>query len=276
MLTFMSGCLAARSFRDHAEAAGRAGFEAITIWPNVLRRALRKDGLSPADMRALLDDNGLVLAEIEGCVDWAPGMEHLDNYGIKRKDYLDLTAALGGRNVGAIFPLDATLDLARAANGFAELCDDAAARGLGVALEFVSFGAVADAATAWAIVEQAGRPSGGLVVDLFHHARGPAQGDNAMLRTLPASAIRTVQLCDLPKHATPPLREETMRHRLLPGEGELDVAGFVQTLREMGVDACFGIEVYRPDFEQRSTEDVMAILIHATKRALSGGDERSA
>jgi sugar phosphate isomerase/epimerase len=65
-----------------------------------------------------------------------------------------------------------------------------------------------------------------------------------------------------------------MHHRLLPGEGEMDVTGFMRTLREMGVDACVGLEVYRPDFEARSTDDVMALLMRATKRTLDCSGER--
>ena len=59
--TFMAGCLARTPFRAQVPAAAAAGFDSITIWPNIWRHARRRDTLTLPDMRAILDDAGLDL-----------------------------------------------------------------------------------------------------------------------------------------------------------------------------------------------------------------------
>ena len=61
--------------------------------------------------------------------------------------------------------------------GFAGLCDRAAEHGLLVALEFLPWSGIPDVATAWRIVDAAGRANGGLLVDTWHHLRGVADDD---------------------------------------------------------------------------------------------------
>lgn len=48
-----------RSFREFSEAAGSAGFTAISIGAGDYKQA-RKSGYSDADIRALLADNGIL------------------------------------------------------------------------------------------------------------------------------------------------------------------------------------------------------------------------
>lgn len=278
MLTLMGGCLGRRAFREQVEAAGAAGFRAISLWPNTWRHALRKEGLSLRDMRAVLDDNGVVLTDIEGCRDWARPAGSVASgptkYGLARDDYFEACAELGGRNVGAVYLENVTFDKRRAAHDFSELCDDAASFGLGVALEFVAFSDISDAATAMEVLRLAGRPNGGLVVDLWHHIRGSGLGDNALLRALPADRIFTVQFCDGPTYSSLPLEEETTFHRQMPGDGEMPVASFLALMRQIGVNAPYGPEVWRPSFDSLDAADVTRALIAVTRRVEADGHWR--
>jgi sugar phosphate isomerase/epimerase len=52
-----------------------------------------------------------------------------------------------------------------------------------------------------------------------------------------------VQLSDAPREAEANLLDETMHRRLLPGDGDGDVAGFVRLLDEIGAKAPIGVEV---------------------------------
>lgn len=278
MLTLMGGCLGRRAFREQVEAAGAAGFRAISLWPNTWRHALRKEGLSLRDMRAVLDDNGVVLTDIEGCRDWARPAGSVASgptkYGLARDDYFEACAELGGRNVGAVYLENVTFDKRRAAHDFSELCDDAASFGLGVALEFVAFSDISDAATAMEVLRLAGRPNGGLVVDLWHHIRGSGLGDNALLRALPADRIFTVQFCDGPTYSSLPLEEETTFHRQMPGDGEMAVGSFLALMRQIGVNAPYGPEVWRPSFDGLDAVDVTRALIAVTRRVEADGHWR--
>lgn len=267
--TFMAGCLPRTPFRVQAAAAAAAGFDSISTWPNIWRHALRRDSLTLADMRAMLDDRGLTLTDVDGCSDWVPVPSAPDRVSgpmrqrVPRHELFDVCAALGGTTVVAVHLTDAGLDLGRDTAGFAKLCDDAASRGLRVALEFFPFSNVRDLDTAWRIVSEADRSNGGLVVDFWHHVRSGRDDD--LLGRIPSDRIYTVQLADGPAAAPADLAQEAMYHRMMPGTGEFGVAGFLSLLDAMGVGAPCGPELYARSFDERPAREVAAELYRALR-----------
>lgn len=246
-LTLMAGCVARTPFRTQVEAAARAGFQAITTWPNIWRHARERQCLSLRDMRTLLDDNGLVLTEIEGIRDWPPGNETLD-----------VCAELAGQTVVAMLLDPAPYDLAQEVERFVGFAEAAQSRGLRPAIEFVAFGGIADAATAWRVIEQSGSAEAGIVIDLCHHVR--SGGDDAALLAIPPERIVSVQIADGPAIAPPDLLEEATYGRMWPGEGAFDISGFVAMLASRGVRANGGLELYHRDFAAREPEEVIRQL----------------
>jgi sugar phosphate isomerase/epimerase len=269
-LTFMAGSLARTPFSEQVKAASAAGFDSLTIWPNIWRHAMRKEGLSLADMRSMLSDNGLTLTDGDAYRDWVPPPK-IDSIsfgpmrsGVPRDEFLDVVEKLGGTTVIAVHLTDAPLRMDRDIESFAELCDDAAKHGLRVALEFVAFSNIPDVATAWKIVEGAGRKNGGLVVDLWHHMR--STGDHGALRKVPADKVFTVQLSDGPAKAPDNIVEEAMFQRRLPGNGKFDAVGFLRILADMGVSASLGPELYHSSFQTRAPVEIMKESLAATRR----------
>jgi sugar phosphate isomerase/epimerase len=114
---------------------------------------------------------------------------------------------------------------------FAALCDRAG-DDLTVALEFMPYSGVPDLATAWQILDDAGRANSALIVDVWHWAR--AGMTPADLGPVPADRIVALQLCDVLEHPMEPLRAESLGHRLPPGQGYGDAVGVVRALRERG------------------------------------------
>lgn len=89
-LVLCSGTLArATSFRDRVDAALAGGFAGISLWGRDYWGG-RRDGLTDADMRIMLADNGLGVAEIDLAWWWLPGAsdiqipESLDTRGALR------------------------------------------------------------------------------------------------------------------------------------------------------------------------------------------------
>jgi sugar phosphate isomerase/epimerase len=267
--TFMAGCLARTPFRVQVAAASAAGFDSMTIWPNIWRHARRRDSLTLADMRAMLDDRGVTLTDADGCADWVPGSSAPDGVRgpmrrrVPREEFFEVCVALGGTTVVAVHLTDAGLDLGRDIEGFAGLCDDAARHGLRVALEFFPFSNVPDLGTAWRIVSGAGRANGGLVVDLCHHVRSGR--DDELLELIPPGRIYTVQLADGPATAPADLVREAMYERMMPGTGEFSAARFVSLLEAMGVRAPCGPELYSPSFDERPAGEVADQLYRALR-----------
>lgn len=254
-LTLMAGCVARVPFRTHVEAAARAGFEAITIWPNIWRHAVSKGGLSLRDMRKVLDDNGLALTDVEGVMQWPPGSEHLE-----------VCAELGGERVVAMQLDPGPFDLPREAERFALFDEAAQAHGVKTAVEFVAFGGLRNASTAWRLIELAGSPEAGIVLDIAHHIR--AQGTDAELNAIPAERIVTIQLADGPASPPDDLVQEATFGRMWPGEGVFDVSGFMGRLSQRGVRANVGLELYQPEFATRDPYALIEELARRTRACL--------
>lgn len=247
----MAGCVTRVPFRTQVEAAARAGFEAITIWPNIWRHAV-KSGLSLRDMRMMLDDNGLALTEVEGVMQWPPGPEHLE-----------ACAELGGERVVAMQLDPGPFDLPREAERFALFDEAAHAHGVKTAVEFVAFGGLNKASAAWRLIELSGSPDAGIVLDIAHHLRG--RGPDQDLNAIPAERVVTIQLADGPANPPDDLAQEATYGRMWPGEGEFDVAGFLRKLSQRGVRANVGLELYQPEFAARDPYELIEELARRTK-----------
>ncbi len=252
-------CTATMGFgplRAFVEAAGSAGFDAISLSGGDYKSA-RFSRMSDADIRALLGDNGIRVAELDGIVDWLRPLPveqgagyGLDNpfFGHTQSEFLDIAAAVDARSITAVDPFMGHVALDDMVDAFARLCDRAAAFGLLVHLEFLSWGPVADLATAWDIVRLADRPNGGLVLDTLHLVRS---GSMDCLAGIQADKIFATQFCDATaKRVLDPFTDAA--NRLWPGEGELSLGTVLRQIRDGGCRAPLGIEVMNE--ETRSME----------------------
>jgi sugar phosphate isomerase/epimerase len=236
--------------RDVIPAAAEAGFEAVSIYGAAVRRSMRRDGIGPEVLAALIREHGLSVTDVEAVADWfAPLPDGLPRWldpGFDEAGFLDLAAAFGARTLVAVHfgPLPRIED---AADQFGRLCDAAAARGLSVAIEYPAMATLGDVGTAWAIVEAAARPNSGVVHDVWHHDRSPA-GD-AELALVPPERFLSIQLADA---ATDPIGPpmEDVRFRRLLSAGELRPADLLRSLVARGVRCPVGIEVFTP-FDER-------------------------
>jgi sugar phosphate isomerase/epimerase len=267
-LCFYFGCLVRTPFRQVVPAIAAAGFEAMTLWPNVWRHAQKKDGLSLAAMRALLDEHRIRVTELEGFRDWTPQPAHPGPLGapLPRSEYFEVGAALGANALQASYWTDAPLLPERETESFARLCDDAAKYAMRVGLEAVAFSGIPSVDVAWPIVQKAGRANAGLIADIAHHVRSGAS--EAVLASIPAERIYCVQLSDGPRRPPADLAREAMFERLPPGEGEWDVARYLQIFASKGVRCPVGPEHYNASFDARPPTEVARELAQATRDAL--------
>ncbi|MDR7260051.1 sugar phosphate isomerase/epimerase [Sphingomonas sp. BE270] len=135
--------------------------------------------------------------------------------------FLDRAAELGAANV---LVAGDDPDPSRLRDRFAALCDLAAARELTADLEFMPWTAVKDLGAARAIVEAAGAPNGGVLIDALHFDRSATTLED--VKALPAPLIHYMQLCDGLADYDPSdegLIKVARGERLLPGEGDIDL-----------------------------------------------------
>jgi sugar phosphate isomerase/epimerase len=223
---------------DRISAASAAGFSGIGLFAGQYRQLLA-DGWSAGRVHELLTGNGIAITQIEALSGW--GARHpSDEYLEFERFVWDMVDEFDVAYVQAIGPIDGTFD--EAAVRFGALCDRGARHGATIGLEFLPFTNIRDAADALAIVDAAGRPNGGVCVDIWHHVRGA--NDLDLIRRIPVELIAGVQMSDGP---TPPTlldyKDDCLRTRVPPGDGAFEVDAFVTTLLELGVDLPWDLEV---------------------------------
>ncbi len=273
-----AGTLGGTPFAERATAASEAGFTGVSMYSTDYERA-RADGLSDLDLRSLLADLGLALAELDPLLSWVPGTglgsgatgEGAAFFRATEEDYYEMADALGARSLNAVLFTDTDVPRDGIAEAFAALCDRAAEHGLLVHLEFLPWTQIPDLATALEIVSLADRPNGGLMLDSWHHFRSGAGPD--ALRAAPGERFLAVQLSDAPSEPAPDVVQETLHGRRLPGEGNIDLVGLIRTLDELGSRAPIGVEIFSDelaalpakDAAQRAAQTVRAVLEQARR-----------
>jgi sugar phosphate isomerase/epimerase len=62
----------------------------------------------------------------------------------------------------------------------------------------------------------------------------------------------------------PDLVEETTKHRNLPGEGEVDIRGYIKAGEEIGYEGPWGVEVLSDDLRALPFEEIFKRSYEAT------------
>ncbi|MGD9794923.1 MAG: sugar phosphate isomerase/epimerase family protein [Acidimicrobiia bacterium] len=275
-LVLYAGCLPATPFREYVDAAASAGWNAISIWPHMYRRAMSREGLDVATMRRIVRDAGIKLTDLDSCGSWLPAPVAKAGEAEAPKtmrslwttqEFIDVAVALEADTLVAVHLSGEKIEHQVAVDGLGTLCDAAGAAGLRVALEFIPFSGIVDLRTAISIVNDVGRNNLGYVVDVCHVRR--SHSDLALLAEVPADKVFSVQLGDGVREMPTDLIDEAMYHRGDPGSGDFDVPGFVAALAARGVSTRVGPEIYRRGFSERPARDVAADLIASTRAALA-------
>ena len=228
-------------FDERVAAAASAGMAGIGLYVFEYARLREEEGRSAADIRAVLDGHGLVLADAEVIRGWwaTEGEPRHESQRIEALAW-EMADEFGIRYLQAIGPYECSLE--QAAEGFGELCDRAAAYGVLVGIEPLPYTNIASAPDAQAIVAAAGRANGGYCVDIWHHTRGPNGLDE--ITALEPERIFAIQMNDgTLQPALDDYKTDCLAHRMPPGQGEFDCVGFVRALVQMGVTAPISLEV---------------------------------
>ncbi len=241
-LVLHAGTLRKASVAEKCAAAVAGGFAAVTLYPEDVRRA-RAEGLGLADVKRLIADHGLVLADLDPLLCWLPGEPIPPGFAAATEpEFYAIAEAVGARSLNVAQGFGARIELDRAAEALAGVCDRAWEHGLLVTLEYLPWSGIPDAATALAIVERTGRANATLMFDTWHTFRGRA--DDAQLRAIPGARIGSVQINDAPAEPAGDLVTETLNARLLPGAGAIPLVRWLRLLDAIGSRAPIGVEVF--------------------------------
>ncbi len=241
--------------RTRIEVAAAAGFRGFGVTHPDLMAAVADIGL--AGVRALLDANGIEHRELELLTGWwADGAARHASDAV-RHDLLDAAEALGARTIKVAPDVSgAAWDPDRWATELATLGHEAAEHGTRVALEFLPWSNIADVHQGRKLVEAAGHPAVGLLVDAWHVGRAGTPVSD--LAALPAERIFGVELDDFADQQVGTMFEDTRDRRRYCGEGGFDVPGMINALRRAGWHGPWGVEILSEEHRTAPYADAVA------------------
>ena len=120
-------------------------------------------------------------------------------------------------------------------------------RGLRLAYEAVPWGRIRTHEDAWRIVQHVDHPALGLCLDSFHVLS--LDNDPAAIAQVASNKVFHVQLADAPR-LNMDVREWSLHYRMFPGQGSLDVAGFLSQILTMGYTGPIALEVFNDVYQQ--------------------------
>jgi sugar phosphate isomerase/epimerase len=228
---------------DRCAEARKVGFSGLGIWHADLQHVLETRSLR--EMKEVLDENGLRHLELEFLMDW-----FLDPGDVRRKAsdevralLFDAAGALDAHHIKVGNIPGVPADISRLTESFGELCAQAALHtDAKVVYEFMPFDTnVRSVDAALTVVEGAGAANGGIAIDTWHMSKlGIAPDD---LRRIPLEYLSWIELSDGMLDDMDDLVDETVNHRALPGEGELDLRSYVEVCSDHGYAGPWGVEV---------------------------------
>lgn len=253
---------------EKLEAIAAAGFDGVEIFENDL---LHYAG-SPREIRQLCADLGIAITlfqpfrDFEGCK-----RERLQKNLDRAERKFDLMQELGTdlvlvcSNVQA----DALGEEQVLVDDLRLLAEHAGARGLRIGYEGLAWGRHVNTwQQVWNLVRQADHPALGVILDSFHTLS--LKGDPRGIRDLPGDKIFFVQMADAPILAMDVL--EWSRHfRCFPGQGELDLAGFLAPIIASGYRGPLSLEIFNDGFRAAPTRqnaaDGLRSLLYLEEKA---------
>ncbi len=232
----------ARDIRTRIETAARAGFTGMGFWHTDI--AAIKQHTSLADMRKMLDDNGIIHIEIEWLNEWFRTDERRVESDQWRALLLDAAEQLNGRHIKIADLANHDVSVEQMTPAFAELCAQAAERGTNIVFEMLppAFSNLPSLDLVLKLVKGSGAKNGGIMVDNLHVQRIGESFDK-LEASLGEDIVVAVEINDgflgTPVH----FEDSVINRRLLPGDGEFDIEGFLHAVWNSGYDGPIGVEV---------------------------------
>jgi len=235
-------------------AIAKAGFDGIEIF----EQDFISFDLSPAEVRRMVADHGLEITLFQPFRDF----EGLPEGPLRQRAFsrarhkFDLMCELGTDLMlicSSVHPAGLG-GIDRCASDFQELGDIASSYDLRVGYEALAWGRfINDHRDAWEIVRRANHENVGLILDSFHTLGRKLDPDS--IRTIPGDKIFFVQLADAPAIEMD-LLYWSRHFRNMPGEGDLDLASFMDALFATGYEGPLSLEIFNDEFRRGDAEMV--------------------
>jgi sugar phosphate isomerase/epimerase len=229
-------------FRRRVEIAGKAGFTGMGFWHADILEIRKK--YSFKDMKHILDTNGIVNVEVEWLLDWYCTDARKAASDEIRALLLEAAEVLRARHIKIADLGNDCADLSQMTPAFAALCRQAADRGTNILFEMLpaQFSRLPSLDQVLELTRGSGAANGGIMLDNLHLQRIGIPPEE-IVRTLNERDLIGVEINDGVLATPVHFQDSVVNKRLLPGDGEFDIAAFLNALWTVGYDGPIGVEV---------------------------------
>jgi sugar phosphate isomerase/epimerase len=231
------GEISPHDFKDRVEAAARAGFKGIGIWHTDLEHCMLHRSLK--EMRRILDGNGMKHVELEFLTDWFLDGGRKAESDTRKARLLTASEALHAKHVKIGDFYNVPCPMGRIVEAFSALCREAEDHGATIGFEVMQCSMIDSLADAITLVETAGAPNGGLILDILQVANLGITHEQ--IRRIPLRYLVGLELNDGALPGSP--RYDPSRARRFCGEGDFDIRGLVACARGIGFAGPWAVEV---------------------------------
>ena len=262
---------------ERVAAVASAGYTGFGISAPDLEQV--RDTIGYAGLKRLLDSADIRDVELEYLENWWTAGERRRESDRTRAVLLEAASALGARHIKVgLGDRQFQNDETRFPAEFERLAADAQAHGTRVAFEPPALSMMSTIAPAAELVRRVAHPAGGLLVDIWHVVRSGMHFDE-LRSVLPPEYLFAAELSDGDLDVVGELFDDTFDRRLLPGEGRFDVPAFVTTLRALGFNGPWGLEIMSTAQRALPVSAAVNNAIRAAERVfgqVDGADRNSA
>jgi sugar phosphate isomerase/epimerase len=246
------------SLEDELQVIADAGYDGVEPWIRELDAYVEAGG-SLDDLRDRLTDLGLQVENAIGFFEWVVDDAELRAKGFEEaRRNMDMVARIGGSLLAAP-PFGATdvsnMDLHRAAERYADLCEVGAGYGVVPVVEFWGVSkCLGRLSEGVAVAVGSGRREACVLADVFHMYKGgsPFEG----LRLVGPHTIALLHMNDYP--ADPPHATVKDSDRVYPGDGIAPIAQILSDLHETGYHGALSLELFNEAYWAQDAAEVAA------------------
>ncbi|MGE5201326.1 MAG: sugar phosphate isomerase/epimerase family protein [Acidobacteriota bacterium] len=259
--------------RRRVEIAAKAGFRGMGFWHADLAEIRRTRGFR--EMKQILDDHGIVHIEVEWLLDWFTSGQRRAASDETRSLLLDAAEELGARHIKIGDLGNDCAGVPKLAEEFGLLCRQAAERGTMVLFEMLpaQFSRAPSLDDVLAICRGSGAKNGGIMLDNLHLERTRTPPED-IVRKIGRDIPLGVEINDGSPAVSRKFEDSVINKRLLPGDGEFDLAAFLCAVWNQGYDGPIGVEVLNEYIRKWTLETAATEAFTKTWRVVSAAREQ--
>ncbi len=207
---------------------------------------------------------GLNHIEVELATNWwLDDSEWRDTWDLLIRAATHLNAKL--IKIGTAFG-EPVADFSHMVAPFRRLAQEAEQIGAKVALEPLPFALIGSMPQGADLVSEVDHPAAGLLVDYWHIFRANTTLEE-MEQRVPVEHIFGIELNDALDEIVGTLFEDTRDNRKLLGEGDQDVIGFIKTIKRMGYQGDWGVEILSAEHRAKPLLNGLQDAINSARKA---------